>query len=89
MSPEVEVWTPNHWTAKEFPDAAVLNRVAKLGISEKVTESGRVAKLGISEKVTESGLEGFEDTRSALLGRKSMSRGGTSKYKDPEEESRS
>ena len=74
MSPEVEVWTPNHWTAKEFPDAAVLNRVAKLGISEKVTESG---------------LEGFEDTRSALLGRKSMSRGGTSKYKDPEEESRS
>ena len=74
MSPAAEVWTPNHWTAKEFPDAAVLNRVAKLGLTEKVTESG---------------LVGFEDTCSALLGRKSMSRGGTSKCKDPEEEPRS
>ena len=40
MSPAVEVWTPNHWTAKEFPDAAVLNRVHKVGLTEKVTESG-------------------------------------------------
>ena len=71
MSPAVEVWTPNHWTAKEFPDAAVLNRVHKVGLTEKVTESG---------------FEGSEDTGSALLGRKSMSRGGTSKCKDPEKE---
>ena len=68
MSPRAEVWSPNHWTAKEFPGAAVLSRVDKVGLAEKLTESG---------------LEGFEGSSSALLGGNSMSRGGTSKCKDP------
>lgn len=61
MSPNAEVWSPNHWTAKEFPGAAVLSRVDKVGLTEKLTESG---------------LEGFEDSSSALLGGNSMSREG-------------
>ena len=53
MSPRAEVWSPNHWTAKEFPGAAVLSRVDKVGLAEKLPESG---------------LEGFEGSSSALLG---------------------
>ena len=37
----MKVWSPNHWTAREFPGGGILEMVADVSVGQKFSESPR------------------------------------------------